>query len=205
MTSNLIEHLDHALIRPGRIDVIANFKKCLNTTVLEMIEFFYEVKLSPSEKARIFNLQEYVISPAELGKLMFEHLEDYRVVLDLLEKPVQYPDLLPIVSILSKHKKEERSRELASLGITMDLLGKILVDHLEFFQEALQSEKMKMKMKVKMETETETTKMDEIPVQVLPVADEPEVYAFQLEYRDYEPYDSDIQPYTINYEDQEPF
>ncbi len=86
MTSNYIEHLDHALIRPGRIDVIANFKKCLNETLIEMIEFFYDRSLSTEEKIQVHDWREYMVSPAEMGKIMFEHVEDYRKVLDVLEE-----------------------------------------------------------------------------------------------------------------------
>ena len=86
MTSNFIDKLDHALIRPGRIDVIANFKKCLNATLIEMMEFFYDITLSPSEKSRFHGLREYMISPAEMGKIMFEHFDDYRNVIVELEK-----------------------------------------------------------------------------------------------------------------------
>lgn len=88
MTSNFIDKLDHALIRPGRIDIIADFKKCLNSTLIEMMEFFYDIVLSPSEKERFHGLQEYKISPAEMGKIMFEHFDDYRNVIGELEKMV---------------------------------------------------------------------------------------------------------------------
>jgi ATP-dependent 26S proteasome regulatory subunit len=40
MTSNFPEKLDHALIRPGRIDVISNFKRCNHNTIFDMMEFF---------------------------------------------------------------------------------------------------------------------------------------------------------------------
>ena len=65
MTSNHIDQLDHALIRPGRIDVIADFKKCRNQTIIEMLEFFYDVVLQEEEKQQISYLTEYAISPAE--------------------------------------------------------------------------------------------------------------------------------------------
>jgi hypothetical protein len=86
MTSNYIEHLDHALIRPGRIDIIADFKKCLNETLIEMIEFFYDISLSDREQTQIRNWKEYRISPAEMGKIMFEHVDNYHKVLEVLEE-----------------------------------------------------------------------------------------------------------------------
>jgi hypothetical protein len=86
MTSNYIDKLDHALIRPGRIDVIADFKKCVNTTILEMIEFFYDIKLCSKERDRIMALIEYMISPAEMGKIMFENFNDFRRTIETLEE-----------------------------------------------------------------------------------------------------------------------
>jgi ATP-dependent Zn protease len=57
MTSNHPDMLDSALIRPGRIDVIAKFRNCSNTTVKDMIEFFYDTKLSGEDIERIYVLQ----------------------------------------------------------------------------------------------------------------------------------------------------
>ena len=86
MTSNYIDKLDHALIRPGRIDIIANFKKCVNITLIQMIEFFYDLSLNENDKTRILSLKEYIVSPAEMGKVMFENFDDYRNTIETLEK-----------------------------------------------------------------------------------------------------------------------
>ena len=86
MTSNYIDKLDHALIRPGRIDIIANFKRCVNKTLIEMIEFFYDLSLNEKEKKRILGLKEFVVSPAEMGKVMFENFDNYKNTIERLEK-----------------------------------------------------------------------------------------------------------------------
>jgi hypothetical protein len=86
MTSNFPKLLDHALIRPGRIDVIADFKKCFSSTLIEMIEFFYDISLTDHEKLDIANLKEHIISPAEMGKLMFENFYDYGGVIVKLQE-----------------------------------------------------------------------------------------------------------------------
>ena len=78
LTSNHPKLLDHALIRPGRIDVIADFKKCDNETIIEMIEYFYDITLNIEECETITNLTEYMVSPAEMGKIMFENFSDYK-------------------------------------------------------------------------------------------------------------------------------
>ena len=86
MTSNYIEQLDRALIRPGRIDIIADFKKCVNATLIEMMEFFFDIQLNGSEKKRILALKEYIVSPAEMGKIMFENFNDYANAIVELER-----------------------------------------------------------------------------------------------------------------------
>ena len=86
MTSNYIEQLDRALIRPGRIDIIADFKKCVNATLIEMMEFFFDIQLNGSEKRRILALKEYIVSPAEMGKIMFENFNDYSNAIAELER-----------------------------------------------------------------------------------------------------------------------
>ena len=77
MTSNFPDTLDSALIRPGRIDVIAKFRNCTNKTVTEMIEFFYDIILTDEEKTRIDILKEGIVTPAEMSKIMFENFSDY--------------------------------------------------------------------------------------------------------------------------------
>ena len=77
MTSNFPEKLDHALVRPGRIDVIANFTKCSHETMIEMMEFFYDIVLTDEEREAILRTKEYVISPAEMSKIMFENFGNH--------------------------------------------------------------------------------------------------------------------------------
>lgn len=84
MTSNHISKLDHALIRPGRIDIIADFKKCISDTLVKMIEFFYDIKLSTCEKSLIMGIRDFIVSPAEMGKIMFENFDDYTITIKTL-------------------------------------------------------------------------------------------------------------------------
>lgn len=102
MTSNYPEKLDQALIRPGRIDIIADFKKCCRNTIIEMMEFFYDINLSVDEKTIINLLEDYLISPAEMGKLMFEHINNYSICIEKL-------------SFLNDEKKKVKLIETTSL------------------------------------------------------------------------------------------
>ena len=85
MTTNYIEKLDSALIRPGRIDLICEFKKCTNQSIIEFIEMFYDISLDDDCKNQINGLQEYTITPAEMTKLMFENFEDYGACIQKLK------------------------------------------------------------------------------------------------------------------------
>ena len=86
MTSNFPDMLDSALIRPGRIDVIAKFQNCSNATILQMLEFFYDTKLSEEDAERIQNLREEIITPAEMSKVMFENFSDIQASITHMEK-----------------------------------------------------------------------------------------------------------------------
>ena len=86
MTSNFPDTLDSALIRPGRIDVIAKFSNCMNKTIIEMMEFFYDSPLSEEDKARINVLKEEIVTPAELSKIMFENFSDMEASIAHMEQ-----------------------------------------------------------------------------------------------------------------------
>jgi len=100
MTSNFPDMLDSALIRPGRIDVIAKFRNCSNATIRQMLEFFYDTRLSEEDADRIRHLKEEIITPAEMSKVMFENFSDVQASIAHMEN-------------LSKNKieKEEEKEE----------------------------------------------------------------------------------------------
>lgn len=76
MTSNHPEMLDYALIRPGRIDVIAKFSYCSYATIIQMLEFFYDTKLTQEMAELIKSTNEFKITPAEMSRIMFENFTD---------------------------------------------------------------------------------------------------------------------------------
>ena len=129
MTSNYIEQLDRALIRPGRIDIIADFKKCMNHTLIEMMEFFFDIELTSSEKARIMALKEYIISPAEMGKIMFENFDDYANTIVELERISQNnctKKVKPSKPIEEKLVIEEKIKESTNESQIMDTVEKYI-------------------------------------------------------------------------------
>lgn len=74
MTTNHPEQLDPALIRPGRIDMKVEFKKCSATILKELIQHFYQY---PVDSLHEYNLQlnaiAYKWTPAEVSEIMMKH------------------------------------------------------------------------------------------------------------------------------------
>ena len=72
MSSNHPERIDRALIRPGRVDMIIEFKKCNGEVLKLMIESFYDQKF---EDWTIPEL-DYKWSPAEVNQILFRNFKD---------------------------------------------------------------------------------------------------------------------------------
>ena len=101
MAANYIERIDKALIRPGRIDTIARFNKCTNETICEITEHFFEQKLTNREREIINSFEEYKYTPAEISKIMFEHIhnfdEAFNELILLLTTSLTDPDITSVV------------------------------------------------------------------------------------------------------------
>ena len=89
MTSNHPEQLDHALIRPGRIDIVANYTNCTNDTIIKMIEFFYNEVLDTATKSVIMELPPLIYTPAEVGKILFEHFGNMDGAINALKTQIK--------------------------------------------------------------------------------------------------------------------
>lgn len=72
MSSNFVERLDKALIRPGRIDLIARFSFATNPQIREMLEHRYDRRLT-TKQAQIVGRLQPCLTPAEVGRVLFEN------------------------------------------------------------------------------------------------------------------------------------
>ena len=71
ITTNFPERIDRALIRPGRIDMIVNFKKCNLAVLQEMVRSFYDSDTVVSDESL-----NYKWSPAEVNQILFRNFGD---------------------------------------------------------------------------------------------------------------------------------
>jgi hypothetical protein len=82
LTTNFPERIDRALIRPGRIDMIINFKKCSKAIIQEMANSFFEAQVVLPEDAALDDKW----SPAEVNQILFRNFGNpEQAVRDLLE------------------------------------------------------------------------------------------------------------------------
>jgi hypothetical protein len=68
ITTNFPERIDRALIRPGRIDMIVNFKKCSVAILQEMVRSFYDSDTVVNDESL-----NYKWSPAEVNQILFRN------------------------------------------------------------------------------------------------------------------------------------
>jgi hypothetical protein len=71
ISSNHPERIDRALIRPGRIDMIVNFKKCNIDILKSMVNSFYDQVFDDWTTPDI----EYKWSPAEVNQILFRNFK----------------------------------------------------------------------------------------------------------------------------------
>jgi hypothetical protein len=71
ISSNHPERIDRALIRPGRIDMIVNFKKCNIDILKSMVTSFYDQVFDDWTEPEL----EYKWSPAEVNQILFRNFK----------------------------------------------------------------------------------------------------------------------------------
>jgi hypothetical protein len=72
VTTNFPERLDRALVRPGRIDMIVNFKNSTRAVLQEMVSAFYDREVPLPEDETL----EGKWTPAEVNQILFRNFED---------------------------------------------------------------------------------------------------------------------------------
>jgi ATP-dependent 26S proteasome regulatory subunit len=78
-----IEKIDKALLIPGRIDLIVEFKNLRKCDINSLFKLWYGENISNKD---LENIKDYVISQAEFGKLCFENMDNPKSVIKELQK-----------------------------------------------------------------------------------------------------------------------
>jgi chaperone BCS1 len=81
ITSNFPERIDKALIRPGRIDMIVQFRKCNIQILTEMVNSFYDKTFENWTTPEM----EYKWSPAEVNQILFRNFTTPETALEELK------------------------------------------------------------------------------------------------------------------------
>jgi hypothetical protein len=84
-TCNHPERLDKALLRPGRIDLVINFKKANKQIIAQIIKHFYNLNDFPNVKGII----EYKYSPAEIIAMCKKYYNNYKEVIKQLKNGIE--------------------------------------------------------------------------------------------------------------------
>jgi hypothetical protein len=74
ISTNFPERIDRALIRPGRIDMIVNFKKCSLRILREMVESFYDEKIDSLAWTDESLIEKW--TPAEVNQILFRNFKN---------------------------------------------------------------------------------------------------------------------------------
>merc|ERR1711936_1319970 len=76
MTTNHLEKLDPALIRPGRVNLSLEFKRCNKQAIEEFFETFF-----PNIPLDMEHVQDGVWTPAEVAQICINHQDDVELAI----------------------------------------------------------------------------------------------------------------------------
>lgn len=82
ITTNYPDKIDKALLRPGRINFTIDFKKASYNTIKEMLEYFYETKLSDEN---VYGIKENTHTTSYISGLCISYKNDIEKCIELLK------------------------------------------------------------------------------------------------------------------------
>lgn len=82
-TTNHVEKIDKALLRPGRIDMVIEFKRLRKQDIQDLFKLWFNKDISEKDLRMI---KDYCITQADFGKLCFEHMNQPMKIISNLSR-----------------------------------------------------------------------------------------------------------------------
>lgn len=84
LTTNYPERIDSALLRPGRIDINIELKKCSIKIIYDILSSFYSIDESVIQELSKNEFKDYVISPAEVMNICQKNMFNYEKAIQII-------------------------------------------------------------------------------------------------------------------------
>jgi GTPase SAR1 family protein len=107
-TTNKIEYLDNAMIRPGRVDCLIKFTKCTKDMIVDIMNLFYD-----SNDITLEHVKDYIdesISHAEVDSICFKHEDKWKALEEILyiSLNIKLGDNINIYSVNTENKCDKK-------------------------------------------------------------------------------------------------
>jgi len=110
MTTNHLEKLDPALIRPGRVNLSLEFKRCNKQAIGEFFETFF-----PNIPLDMEHVQDGVWTPAEVAQICINHQDDVELAIKKIYERKAIPNL-----IINGDQDQKMEEETSSIEVMSD-------------------------------------------------------------------------------------
>jgi len=106
MTTNHLERLDPALIRPGRVNLSLEFKRCTKESIGEFFETFF-----PNVSLDMKNVQDGVWTPAEVAQICINHQDDVELAMEKIYERKSIP-----TETMNGSQEEKMEEDMSDYG-----------------------------------------------------------------------------------------
>merc|ERR1711956_112119 len=113
ITTNHLEKLDPALIRPGRVDLSLEFKRCNKKAIGDFFETFF-----PRNNLDVKNVEDGVWTPAEVAQICINHQDDVELAIQKIYERKTIPKEKSFDQGLNNEIMSESGSDFTDTGIS---------------------------------------------------------------------------------------